>query len=186
MGPVVIGIAGGTASGKSTFCNLLVEELSEYRVEVIRTDQYFRRPLPKMIAPLTGEEHDDFNHPDSLDIDRFMEDFKALLERHDEIDIILVEGLMVLYFEEIRREIDLKIFIELDADERMYRRIKRNMEKMGWTMEQIADYYLDCVKYREKQYVLRTKIYADIILNGNNLDGMAKEVVVSWVLDEMS
>ena len=59
------------------------------------------------------------------------------------------------------------------------------MEKMGWTMEQIADYYLDCVKYREKQ-CLRTKIYADIILNGNNLDGMAKEVVVSWVLDEMS
>lgn len=186
MRPLVIGIAGGTASGKSTFCNLLVEELKEYRVEVIRTDKYFRRPLPKMIAPLTGEEHDDFNHPDSLDIDRFMVDFKSLLEEQNEIDIVIVEGLMVLYFEEIRRELDLKIFIQLDADERMYRRIKRNMEIMDWTMEEIADYYLDCVKYREKQYALRTNIYADIILNGNNLDGVASKVVASWVLEQMS
>lgn len=185
MRPLIIGIAGGTASGKSTFCNLLLEELSGYRIEVVSTDKYFRDPLPKMIAPLTGEEHDDFNHPDSLDIDRFMGDFKALLEQSDEIDIIIVEGLMVLYFEEIRNELDLKIFIELDADERMYRRIKRNMETMGWTMEEIAGYYLDCVKHREKQYVLRTKMYADIILNGNNLDGVAKKVVASWFLEQM-
>ncbi|NMA96431.1 MAG: hypothetical protein GX974_10360 [Clostridiales bacterium] len=184
MKPIIVGISGGSASGKTTFCNLLADELNEYKVEVLTTDKYFKKPLPKMVSPLTGEEDDDFNHPDCLDIDRFMADFNKILDE-DASDVVLVEGLMILYFKEIRERLDLKIFIELDSDERMYRRIKRNIVSMGWTMEQIADYYLNYAKHREKQFVLRSSIYADIILNGNKLDGIAKDMVADWIIGKL-
>jgi len=185
MKPIIIGIAGGTGSGKSTFCDLLVQNLSNYRVGVIKTDQYFKKQLPKAVAPLTKNVYDDYNHPNSVDYERLINDFHRIIEKSNEVDIVIIEGLMVLYFEEIRERLDLKIFIELDADERMYRRITRNMKTRGWTMEEIASYYLESVKYREKEFVLQTKIYADIILNGNNLHGKAKDVIVNWIEKEM-
>lgn len=183
MKPTIIGIAGGTASGKSTFCDILLRELRGYRIKVLKTDKYFKKTLPKAKAPLTGKEFDDYNHPDSLDFDRFMLDFNQTLKEGYALDVVIIEGLMVLYFEKIRKHLDLKIFMDLDADERFYRRVARNIRTMGWTMEKIAEYYLESVKYREKEFVLQTKIFADIILNGNNLHGKAKDVIVSWIRD---
>jgi len=181
MKPVTIGIAGGTGSGKSTFCELLSGSLDKYRLGIIKTDEYFKKQLPKAIAPLTKNVYDDYNHPDSVDYERLIHDFYRIIDEKSGNDIVIIEGLMVLYFEEIREKLDLKIFIELDADERMYRRIVRNMKTRGWTMEEIASYYLESVKYREKEFVLQTKIYADIILNGNNLHGKPQDVIVSWI-----
>jgi uridine kinase len=181
--PAIIGIAGGTASGKTTFCDILLKELGDLRIKVLKTDGFFKEQLPKAIAPLTGKEFDDYNHPDSLDYDRFMDEYRRTLDQDANWDVIILEGLMVLYFQDIRKSLDLKIFIDLDADERFYRRLSRNMKTMGWTMEEIAEYYLESVKYREKEFVLQTKIFADIILNGNNLDGRAKDVVISWIRD---
>jgi len=181
MRPVVIGIAGGTCSGKSTFCDLLLQALANYKIGVIRTDKYFKSQLPKAVAPLTKNVYDDYNQPDSVDYERLIKDFYSITDKSSGNDIVIIEGLMVLYFEEIRERLDLKIFIELDADERMYRRIVRNMKTRGWTMEEIAAYYLESVKYREKEFVLQTKIYADIILNGNNIQGKAQDIIASWI-----
>lgn len=181
MKPIVIGIAGATCSGKSTFCDLLLQSLNSYKIAVIRTDKYFKKQLPKAIAPLTKNVYNDYNHPDSVDYERLIKDFYSITDKSSGNDIVIIEGLMVLYFQEIRERLDLKIFIELDADERLYRRIVRNMKSLGWTMEEIADYYLESVKYREKEFVLQTKIYADIILNGNNLQGTAQDIIASWV-----
>lgn len=181
MKPIVIGIAGATCSGKSTFCDLLLQSLNSYKIAVIRTDKYFKKQLPKAIAPLTKNVYNDYNHPDSVDYERLIKDFYSITDKSSGNDIVIIEGLMVLYFQEIRERLDLKIFIELDADERLYRRIVRNMKSLGWTMEEIADYYLESVKYREKEFILQTKIYADVILNGNNLQGKAQDIIASWV-----
>jgi uridine kinase len=181
MKPTVVGIAGGTGSGKSTFCTLLVNELQNYKVEVISTDKHYKKVLPKMKSPISHKELDDFNHPDAMNYEKFMDDLRGLLNAEDQADVIIIEGIFTLYFEEIRELLDLKIFVDLDADERMYRRIKRNMENWGISMEEIADYYLQAAKHQEAQFALQTKKFAEIIINGNHLDGNAKNVVCAWI-----
>jgi uridine kinase len=185
MRPVIVGITGGTGSGKSTFCDLLLDALDGYKIGVIKTDKYFKKQLPKTIAPLTKNVYDDYNHPDSVDYETLIKDFHGIIDENSGNDIVIIEGLMVLYFEEIRERLDLKIFIDLDSDERMYRRIIRNMKTRGWSMEEIATYYIESVKYREKEFVLQTKIYADIILNGKNLKGKAQDIIASWIEKQM-
>lgn len=186
MKPAVIGITGGSGSGKSTLCDLLVDELQAYNVNVIRTDNYYKPELPKMKSPLSNLEFDDFNHPDAMDYDKFMEDVNGLLHAEDKADLIIIEGIFTLYFEEIRNLLDLKIFVDLDADERMYRRIARNMKQWNVSMEEVAAYYLQAAKHRELEYVLQTKKYAEIIINGNRMEGTAKDVVCSWINSRMS
>lgn len=181
MKPLVIGIAGASGSGKSTFCDILLSELSEYKVKKIRTDNYFKSNLPKMISPISQIKYEDFNHPESINYDKLINDLDTLIKAEDGTQIIILEGLMILYFEELRELLELKIFIDLDSDERMYRRIKRNMKMWGVSMEEVANYFLEAAKHREREYVLPTKIFADIILNGNNLENISKEVILSWI-----
>lgn len=186
MKPTVIGITGGSGSGKSTFCGLVADAFQGYQVNVIRTDDYYKQALPKMKSPLSNRELDDFNHPDAMDYDKFMKDVNGLLHAEDKADLIIIEGIFTLYFEEIRNLLDLKIFVDLDADERMYRRIARNMKQWNVTMEEVAAYYLQAAKHRELEYVLQTKKFAEIIINGNLLEGTAKDVVCSWINSRIS
>ena len=77
--------------------------------------------------------------------------------------------------------LDLKIFVDLDSDERMYRRISRNVKNWGMDFEEAATYYLDAAKHREIEFVLRTKNYADLVINGNQLEGISKNIICSWI-----
>ncbi len=178
--PFVIAIAGCSGSGKSTLSAMLLKDLSDYKVELLATDKYFRRPLPKMISPLSHEEYDDYNCPESLDFDSYYKDAQALCQRED-LDIVILEGLTVLYFEELRLLEDLKIYIDLDPEIRMYRRIKRNMAAGRGTMDEIADFYLKSAKYSETKYFLPTKLEADMVLNGHNFQGKGKDIVETYV-----
>ena len=183
--PFVIAIAGCSGSGKSTFSQMLLEEFKDYKVELLPTDKYFNRTLPKMVSPLSNKEYDDFNCPGSLNFEKYYEDVKATCER-DDLDIIILEGLTVLYFPELRELEDLKIFMDLDPEIRMYRRIVRNMKAGRGTMEEIADFYLNSAKYSENKYFIPTKIQADIVLNGHNYDGLGKQMVVGYVKQQMN
>jgi len=78
--PFVIAIAGCSGSGKSTFSQMLLEEFKEYKVELLPTDKYFNRPLPKMISPLSNLEYDDYNCPESLNFEKYLEDVKAITQ----------------------------------------------------------------------------------------------------------
>lgn len=167
-----VGIAGGSASGKSTFAAALRDALlarqPDLRVEVVSTDRYWRDRSgpPRFVSPSTGEEHFDHNHPDALDADALRAD---LDRRAPETDVLLLEGLMVLHLPAIRERLDLRLFVELDADERALRRLLRDM-KGGRTFtdpEKIAVYYRESARIGHARYVEPSRIWADIILRGD-------------------
>ena len=165
--PFVVGIAGGSASGKSTFCDQLKNYLCEYKPMIIQMDYYFKHEnmRPYVKAPINEKMYIDDNHPDTMDLPKLRLDLlNAINEK--QANIIIIEGLLVLADDEICRQLDLKLFVECRADERIVRRIKRNMQ-WGLTFEQISDVYLDMVRYRHDEYVEPSKWKADLILNGS-------------------
>ncbi len=183
--PFVIGIAGGTASGKTTLAARLKEELAPLKVHIFNTDSYYRYPFLTTIAPFSGIEYVEHNHPDCLLLNDLLRDFSAAcagqpfqqrifnpgtqeerFEQFDEVfDVIVIEGLFMLYFERIRALLDLKVFVDLEPDERLIRRIKRWLP-LGQTMDEIAERYLDTVRYRHDEFVEPTRWYADVVIGG--------------------
>ncbi|NCA67424.1 MAG: hypothetical protein EOM87_05115 [Clostridia bacterium] len=175
--PFIVGIAGGTSSGKSTLCAALEERLSCFKSITIHADSYYKKILPKVISPKSGIIYDDYNHPYSLEKDEFIAAIRSLTKA--DADIILIDSLFTLYYEETRNMSDFKIFIDLPSDERLIRRIKRNT-KRGFSFDEITAYYLDSVRYRHNEFVEPTKIYADLIINGN-YNETTLNVITSWV-----
>lgn len=185
MSHLTIGIAGGSGSGKSTFAKILAERLNPVKTVMISTDGFFRRPLPKMISPSSGREYEDWNSPESIDLEKVIEAVRQSRQEGDESQVVIVEGLSVLYFPELVEMMDLKIFIDLDSDERMYRRIKRNMKMWGVPMEEVADYYLASAKFGEERYFLPTRRKADLVFSGASDFSKPASVVEAWVREQM-
>lgn len=159
----VIGIAGGTCSGKST----LTERLSEYygdKCKVLHMDSYFRRPSITTIAPITGIEYVEHNHPDALYLDDLYRDFNSAVES-DESELLIIEGLFALYLPEIREKLDLKIYVDLDSDERLVRRIRR-FTSHGQTFDEVTSRYIDTVRFRHNELIEPTRWHADMVVNG--------------------
>ena len=192
MKPLIIGIAGGSGSGKSAFAEALSKSLSENRngelcshVFVIHMDRYFRDPLPQVTSPVTQRPDVDWNHPDSVDYEKPLGLIRSI-QSGGSYDIVIVEGALLFCYDDMLPLFNLKIFIDLDADTRMYRRIKRNTDNFrlqdGWgNVDFQFGYYLEYAKFQEQKYALPSKVYADIILNGYRLDGTALEVLLAWV-----
>lgn len=176
----VIGIAGGSASGKSTFSDSLEKELQNLRTQTFHMDKYFKpkenRPITE--APITGKIYMDDNHPETVDLAKLKEDFFAVLE--DQYDVIIIEGLLTLWDKDIHQACDLKLFVDCKADERIVRRIRRNMT-WGLTYDQITDVYLDMVRYRHDEYVEPTKWRADLILNGSLPIRQALDIIACYI-----
>ncbi|MCM3361237.1 uridine kinase family protein [Niallia sp. MER TA 168] len=175
---IVIGIAGGSGSGKTTYSNNLGKSLDKFKVKIISTDDYFKELKPIVKAPYNGKEFVDYDHPTSVDLDRLSRDFNHAISSNL-FDIVIVEGLMVLYFEEIREKINLKIYVDCPSDERLVRRIKRDNNEE--TFEEITSEYLDLVRHRHNEFVEPTKWYADLILNGSKNHNNSIEVILRWV-----
>ena len=179
--PYVIGIGGGTASGKSTFTEKLEAELTALKVKTFHMDAYFKpkeeRPFTK--AFVSGIEYTDDNHPQTIYHEKLTQDIIDALG--EDFDAIIVEGLLALWYDAIHELLDLKIFVDCRADERIVRRIKRNTQK-GQTIEQITDFYMDMVRYRHEEYVEPSKWRADIILNGSKFSDQALAIIKDHVL----
>lgn len=172
----LIGIAGGSASGKTTFATALAEALQveeePLRVEVLPMDRYFYRGAPggpHCISPSTGKEMPDNNHPDSADNARLVADLESRVAARDAPDVIIVEGLMALCVESLRTRFDLRLFIELDADERALRRLLRDMTGVRGSSDPqaIARYYRECARVGHARYVEPSRIHADFIIRGD-------------------
>lgn len=177
----VIGIAGGTCSGKSTFTATLEKALSDYRLKAVHMDAYFKAPEDRPVskAPITGKQYCDNNHPLTADLPKLESDLETWIASGD-FDIVVVEGLMTLWDEKIFDMLDLKLFVDCRDDERAIRRVKRHMS-WGQSFEEVTDVYLDLVRYRQDEYVLPTKWKADLILNGAHPSAVALEAVRAFV-----
>ena len=183
MKPYIIGIAGGSGSGKSTFAARLKEAFNEY-ISLISCDNYY---LPHDELDLSERAHLNYDAPEALEFDlmvRHLEELKngksALCPVYDfthhtrsnkviEIEprpIILIDGILIFHDVALRECMDLKIYVETDADERILRRAKRDMQERGRDLDSVIDQYLTTVKPMHNAYVKPTRIFADIILNG--------------------
>lgn len=132
-----------------------------------------------MISPLTQKEYDDWNSPESLDYDALMADVKRALEKAP--DILIIEGAYFWVYEELRKLMHLKIFIDTDIELRLYRRIKRNMKIFNMEMDEIAEYFIESVKFQEEKYSIPTKIYADIIFNGAKDFTVPEQILKAYI-----
>lgn len=198
MRQLVIGIAGGTGSGKTSVTNKILERLKATDdVVVIQHDSYYRD-----ISTFQGKkpEQINFDHPDALETSLLVQHIKELRSgtpveqpqydfatytrlhgtRHlASKDIIIVEGILIFTSVESRNLFDIKIFIDTDADERLLRRLRRDIIKRGRTIDSVMDQYVTTVKPMHLEFVEPSKRYADIIIprGSENLVGIEMVVV---------
>ncbi len=184
--PYVVGIAGGSASGKSTFANALEAALPGVSLLTLHMDAYFKpaEQRPYSTAPVSGKQYVDDNHPLTMDLPRLAADLENAISRGP-YEVIVVEGLLTLWDDAICGQLDLKLFVECRADERIVRRINRNM-KRGQTFDQIAAVYLDLVRYRHDEYVEASKWRADMILNGSNPSEKTLEILARHIKNRLT
>ncbi|MBM7703482.1 uridine kinase family protein [Metabacillus iocasae] len=178
----VIGIAGGSGSGKTTFCHALATSLKGLRVRTLSTDDYFKEVKPSVHAPYNGKVYADYDHPNSVDMDKLNQDI-CYLTSSGMVDVLLIEGLMVLYVQKLREKLDLKVFVDCPSDERLVRRLRRDMHEESF--RDISSEYLDLVRHRHHEFVEPTKWHADIILNGSNPTETSIAVVREWILSHL-
>jgi len=173
---LVVAIAGGSASGKTTLTAAIEAHLRDgeptLRVEIVGMDRYFYRgkaPGPMFTSPSSGQTMADNNHPDSADNARLVADLDARLAEPDAPDVIIVEGLMALHNGEIRARCDLRVFVELEADVRAVRRMLRDMSGARGNADPafIASYYRECARVGHERYVEPSRQHADLILRGD-------------------
>ena len=193
----VIGIAGGSGSGKSTFAARLQESFPD-AVALVSCDNYYRAHHD---IPLEERRLLNYDAPEALEFDLMVSHLKAL-KRGEAVDcpvydfslhnrseevcriepkpVIIVDGILILSDPALRETFDLKIYVETDADERILRRARRDMEVRGRHMEDIMHQYLTTVKPMHEAFVEPSKKHADLILNGG-LNPVALEVVAARV-----
>ena len=195
---MVIGIAGGTGSGKTTITKRLVERFKE-NVTVIHHDNYY-----KAHHYMTYEERAKLNydHPDAFETELLVEALRALKAGrpiecpvydytiHDRSDktvsvkpakVIIVEGILIFENAELCREMDIKIFVDTDADVRILRRIVRDVRDRGRSLESVVDQYLTTVKPMHEQFVEPSKRNADIIIPEGGHNVVALDMVIERV-----
>lgn len=193
MKRTVIGIAGGTGSGKSTFTDRLKQAYRD-QVTVLYHDNYYRAHDD---IPLEERRKINYDHPDSLETDLLIQHLKAL-KRGEAVDsptydftqhnrakgilhieptsVIIVEGILTLQNPELVSLMDIKIFVEADADERILRRAIRDVKERGRDLEGVAEQYLKTVKPMHYLYVEPTKSVVDIVIN-SGLNDVAFDIV---------
>ena len=173
--PFFIGMGGGSAAGKSTLAAALAERLVPLRVEIIGQDRFFKRPedMPKYYSGIHGDYRPAYNEPDSFK----QEEMFAYCRGVAGGNVVIFEGILVLWFAELRELMDFKIYIEADADERIIRRIRRNMKTVD-DYDPITEYYLESVRGQHREYNAPTREYADLIVPGGMAQTEERERIV--------
>lgn len=204
MKPFVIGIAGGTGSGKTTVARRIYDSLHLDSAVFLDHDSYYRE-----LDHLSMEERRkvNFDHPDSLDNDLLVEHLERLVAREpidkpvydfaahtradrtvriEPRDVILVEGILLFAEPRLRELFDLKIFVDTEADVRFIRRLRRDLEMRGRTVDSVIEQYLGTVRPMHFEFVEPTKRYADVIIprGGNNAPGI--DVIVARVRERLA
>jgi len=192
---LIIGIAGGTGSGKTTVVNQILNELPNEEVGVISQDSYYNDT-----SHLSLRERDNinFDHPRSIDFELLIEQLKELKKgnpvnqpvysfvTHNRTSdtilthprkVMIVEGILILTHQDIRDMFDIKIFVHADSDERLIRRLKRDMAERGRDIDEVLLRYQTTLKPMHEQFIEPMKEYADIIIPNNKYNTVAVDIV---------
>ncbi len=202
MIPITIGVAGGTGSGKTTVARRILERVGFENIAFLPQDAYYRD-----LGMLAGLERArlNFDHPDSLDDDLLIEhlhqlqayrpvdipvyDFKTDSRRVNEthhVDpqpVILVEGILIFHNPQLRALMDVKLYVDTDADLRFIRRLQRDVAERGRSMESVIAQYLNTVRPMHLEFVEPTKRYADVIIPEGGFNEVAINMVASRLRD---
>ncbi|CAK7328292.1 unnamed protein product [Dovyalis caffra] len=181
--PFVIGVSGGTASGKTTVCDMIIQQLHDHRVVLVNQDSFYRG--------LTAEESErvheyNFDHPDAFDTEQLLDCLQKLKSGHsyqvpiydfkkhrrcsdsfrqvNASDVIILEGILVFHDQRVRNLMSMKIFVDTDADVRLARRIRRDTVERGRDISSVLEQYAKFVKPAFDDFVLPSKKYADVII----------------------
>jgi uridine kinase len=176
--PITLGIAGGSAAGKSTLSRALAEQLAPCHVEIVGQDRFFkpRDELPRWTRTQRSEPWPDYNQPDSIRIEALVEHVASLAA----CDIAIVEGILVLHPPELRQWFDLCCYVTAAADERIVRRIRRNVAA-GLSLDDVADYYLDSVRFQHERYNAPTSTHADLLVPGGVADQRERDALTAAI-----
>ncbi|MFS0575299.1 uridine kinase [Sporosarcina sp. 179-K 3D1 HS] len=197
--PLVIGIAGGSGSGKTSVTNAIYDVFKKHSVVVIEQDFYYKDQTPLEFDKRLDVNYD---HPLAFDTDLLIEHMEKLL-RHEPIekpvydyalhtrstktvpidpkDVIILEGILVLEDKRLRNLMDIKLFVDTDADLRIIRRILRDMNERGRTIDSVIDQYLSVVRPMHNQFIEPTKRYADIIIPEGGQNEVAIDLMVTKI-----
>jgi uridine kinase len=196
---IVIGVAGGSGSGKTTVAEMIAKDLGENRITLISQDNYY-----KDLVHLSPEERArvNFDHPESIDAKLMASHISQLKDgnsiempvydfhthtRHSETitvypkEILLIEGILVLEREEIRNLMDIKIYVDTDDDIRLIRRLKRDITERGRDLDSVIDQYLNTVRPMHLEFVEKSKRCADIILPWRDFNTAAVSMVITML-----
>ena len=197
--PFVIGVAGGSGSGKTTVARNILEIAGRERVAHLLHDHYY-----KDLAQLSLDERAkvNFDHPDSLDNELFIEHLRALREwrpvecplydfkTHRRLDetvtimprqVVLVEGILIFADPRLRDLMDLRVFVDTDSDLRILRRIQRDVAERGRTIESVMQQYLETVRPMYNEFVAPSKKFANIVIPEGGMDQVAIDVLITKV-----
>jgi uridine kinase len=197
--PIIIGIAGGTGSGKTTVANVILERVGTGRIALLAHDAYYRdlRDLPRAQRDIIN-----FDHPDSLETELLVRHLEGLrrgeavevpiydftthartnLTRRVEAQlVILVEGILVFAERALRELFDVKIFVDTDPDVRFIRRLQRDIEERGRTVASVIQQYQMTVRPMHLEFVEPSKRYADVIIPEGGLNTVAMDMVVARI-----
>ncbi len=201
---LIIGIAGGTGCGKTTVVNQIVEELPENEVGVISQDSYYND-----LAHMSKEERGkvNFDHPNSIDFDLLISHLEELragksIEKpmysfveetrlEDTITVqprkvMIVEGILVLSNAKLREMFDIKIFVHADSDERLIRRLQRDIRERGHDLDKVLYRYQNAVKPMHVQFIEPSKEFADLIIPNNHYNTVAVDMVRTIINEKLN
>jgi uridine kinase len=200
---LIIGIAGGTGCGKTTVVNTIIDELPEGEVVVISQDSYY-----KDTSHLSYDERVkiNFDHPRSIDFELLVKHLKDLKNnipieqpvysfvKHNRTGdtiltkprkVVIVEGILILTNPEIRDLFDIKIFVHADSDERLIRRLKRDISERGRDIDEVLNRYQTTLKPMHQQFIEPMKEYADIIIPNNKYNTVAVDIVKTIINERL-
>jgi len=199
MIPTVIGVAGGSGSGKTTVVRRIVDSLGPEQVVVLEHDRYYRDRNDLRLEERAALNYD---HPDSLETDLLVQHVRALkasqpvdvpqydftrharrsdVQRYDPRRAIIVEGILIFGEPSLRELMDVKVFVDADADTRFIRRMQRDVAERGRTLESVVEQYLATVKPMHFEFVEPTKRYADLIIPLGGHNTVAIDMMLSLV-----
>jgi uridine kinase len=202
--PILIGITGGTGSGKTTIANEIFRKFDKNCITMIEQDSYYKDQ-----SDLSHEERikTNYDHPDAFDTELLVSHLKQLIDgksvekpiydfsihnRKKEAitleprEIIIVEGIMILDSKEIRDLLDIKIYVDTDADVRIIRRLIRDLDERGRTVDSVIEQYLNVVRPMHMQFIEPTKRYADIIIPEGGRDIVAIDILTANIRQILS